>query len=169
MNKTRDPDPAKTALEIVHLMGELFGNLLSLELTLREILHAWEVEVGACEASHPSRWELGAWVPENAMTTNDNLGDLIDKANKLFSMRGLTHRVDPLLVDLRNGLAHGRLAVTSQPDIRISMWRFSAPRDDRVKVRFAQDMTPDWLDSQIRRAYDEMSKARQAGADLGLL
>jgi hypothetical protein len=59
--------------------------------------------------------------------------------------------------------------VTSQPDISILIWRFSAPREGKVKVKFAQDMTPDWLDSQIRRLYEEMQKARQAGIDLGLL
>jgi hypothetical protein len=169
MDKTPDPDPEQAALQIIHLMGELFGNLLSLELSLREILHAWEVEVGACEVSHPDEWRLGSVVPENALTTNDNLADLVEKANRLFAMRGLTHRIDRSLVDLRNGLAHGRLAVIFQPHIRIVIWRFSAPREGKVKVRFAQDMTPDWLDSQIRRTYEEMLKARQAGAQLGLL
>lgn len=96
------------------------------------------------------------------MTTNDNLADLVEKANRLFSMRGRTHRVDRSLVDLRNGLAHGRLAVTSRPDIRIVIWRFSAPRAQAREHRAVSAKSPNQL-------FASRDRERSAGGGAGIL
>ncbi len=146
-------------------LGKLVTNLQSLEFALRALLH------DAVGPSHSSlRLEalsVGDAVPEDPITNYDSLGDLIRKVNELYQTHGKPERIDASLVDLRDAIAHGRVW-TTHPSTPFTLLKFSKPNAGFVTVTYAQQLTIDWLDSQIKRTRNEVNKAVTFARSLGL-
>ncbi len=90
------------------------------------------------------------------MTSYDCLGKLINRYNKLALPE---RKVDKSIVELRDALAHGRVA---SPDSSNHFWLMKTARapSGLVTVSFSQEMTEDWLIIQIRRLQAELRKVR---------
>src|SRR6266852_8035970 len=92
------------------LMGKLLLSSQCLEYALRASLYE------RCDPPHEplapgivlDTMSFGDLVPENAITRWDSLTHLIKRYNRAISDQQLA--VDPSLVDLRDALAHGRMA-----------------------------------------------------------
>ncbi len=135
-------------------LGRLIGNLTSLELLLRSVLH---------ELQHPPHTPLpggrrlisaqrGEHVPLNALTSWDSLGTLITTFNQLHAA---PVQIDPTITTLRDALAHGR-RVADDESTDFVLLRFGRPNGNDVVVEDRVDLTIDWLNEQIRRVGDAM-------------
>jgi hypothetical protein len=138
------------------LLGQIFANLQGLEFAVRALLYA-KADLPHVEMRKDKNlyeYRVGEQVPENAMTSYDSLGKLIDRYNKLAAPE---RKIDEGIVDLRDALAHGRLA---SPGSSNHFWLLKTRRepDGLVTVSFVQEMTEDWLKSQIRRTQAELQK-----------
>lgn len=136
-------------------LGRLIGNLTSLELLLRSVLH---------ELQHPPHTPLpggrrlisaqrGEHVPLNALTSWDSLGTLITTFNQLHAP---PVQVDPTITTLRDALAHGR-RVADDESTDFVLLRFGRPNGNDVVVEDRVDLSIDWMNEQIRRVGDAMA------------
>ncbi|MBZ5588596.1 MAG: hypothetical protein LAO05_08535 [Acidobacteriia bacterium] len=154
---TDDPEPLA--------LGRLVTNLQSLEFVLRLLLHDL---VGPKTLSLDlEKLSVGETVPENPITNYDSFGDVIRKVNELLEAHAKPERIDPSLAHLRDAIAHGRV-LASHPTGPFSLVKFSKPKAGVVKVTVAEQLTLPWLDTQIKRTYSEITKARAAARSLGL-
>jgi hypothetical protein len=49
------------------------------------------------------------------------------------------------IVDIRDAIAHGRLVAPEPPSVPYTLWKFAAPVNGRVEVKFCEVLTEDWL------------------------
>jgi len=150
-------------------IGDIITNLLSLELALRLLLDEWETHQSGCNDSvNLYTIQVGERVPENFLTNRDSLGELIKKVNRLAEGRQLPDRLDGKIGKLRNGLAHGRL-FSPDPNGPFRIVKFSTfPKNGMLQVDFSELLTPEWLDQQTERTFNEIQKALRIGRSLGL-
>jgi len=138
-------------------LGRLVGNLTSLEILLRSVLH---------ELRHPPHTPLpagrrlisaqrGEHVPLNALTSWDSLGMLIAAFNQRHAA---PVHVDPTITALRDALAHGR-RVANDESTDFVLLRFGRPNGDDVVVEDRVELTIAWLNEQIRRVGDAVDIA----------
>ena len=135
--------------------GQLFSDLLSLELMLRLCL----LRKSSQESSMKNLEKLkkGDPVDENAVTNYDSLGDIIGKFNLAFDK---TYWIDETrVVDLRNALAHGRIISTKPYPMRI--YKFNKPVEGKVKVLIAEEMTLDWFRKNIKFISNEIDRIKK--------
>src|SRR5258708_31368257 len=132
------------------LMGKLLLSFQCLEAALRAFVY--EQRDPPHEPLAPGTdldtMTFGDVVPENAITRWDSLTHLIKRYNRAISDGQLA--VDPSLVDLRDALAHGRMAA-SLSDRNFRLIKFTPPYAGRVEVGSRQDVSKDWTEKQIRR------------------
>lgn len=150
-------------------VGKIVTNLLSLEFALRVLLYKLQRASGIPMGEPLEFWNrsVGEWVPETPLTNYDTLAQVMKKANSELQARGLSNRVDESLVKLRDALAHGRVLAKDQGG-PFRIFKFSEPRGPRVKVVVSVEMTPDWLDQQVKRTAAEVRNVMQVGRTLGL-
>lgn len=145
------------------MMGKLLMSFQCLEHALRAYLY------GRRDPPHEpldpgtdlNTMTFGAVLPENAITRWDSLTHLIRRYNRAIGDGQLA--VDPGLVELRDALAHGRLAASS------SLWnfaliKFTRPYAGRVEVGFLEELSKEWMENQIRRVLAECEKVGKAAA-----
>jgi hypothetical protein len=104
---------------------------------------------------------FGEVVPENAITRWDSLTHLIKRYNRAISDWQLA--VDPSLVDLRDALAHGRMAA-SLSERSFALIKFTRPYAGRVEVGFRQELSKEWIENQIKRVLAECEKVARAAS-----
>jgi hypothetical protein len=148
-------------------LGKLLVNFQSLEFVLRAFLVSDEIASGV---SFPQSVNLdgineGDIVPENAFTNFDTLGQLIVKYNnhpKVISA-GLT--IDKALVDLRDAIAHGRVAglIPSPP---MKLLKFDKPKNKKVRVTFSVLLTKEWFNIEMAKVQRAVFKVAQANKQL---
>lgn len=124
-------------------VGKLIVNLHSFEFALRAFL--WNREGGSSWAFLESLRE-GDTVSENAFTNYDTLGHLITKYNAFVSSLP-NLQVDPSLADLRDALAHGRVA-SSVPSPPLRLLKFGKPAGGNVTVTHSIVVDDAWLSEQ---------------------
>jgi hypothetical protein len=145
------------------LMGKLLLSFHFLEYALRAFLY---------ERSDPPHEPLapgidletmafGDVVPENAVTRWDSLTHLIKRYNRAINDGQLA--VDPSLVDLREALAHGRIAA-SLSELNFALIKFTRPYAGRVEVGFREELSKEWLKNQINRVLRECEKVGRAAS-----
>jgi hypothetical protein len=145
------------------LTGRLLVSFQCLEFALRAFLY------GRGDPPHeplPPGIDLntvnfGDIVPENAMTRWDSLTHLIKRYNR--SINDPQFAVDLSLVELRDALAHGRIAASfSGPNL--TLIKFTRPYAGRVEVGYREELTQEWLASQIQRVLAACEKVARAAS-----
>ncbi len=145
------------------LLGRLQGNLQVLELLLRIFLLRHE---GSGYSSQYFQAELGDTLPEDAFTGNDSLAGLVARFNQAAeATEGMTP-IDPAVVELRDALAHGRIAYL-EDGVPARLLRFSKPSDGSVTVTFSAVMNRDWFFSQIGLVAHQHDKVIEAARMFG--
>lgn len=95
-----------------------------------------------------SKLAAGDELEENALTSWDSLGKLVEK----YSLQNPPEPVPTDIIDIRDALAHGRImSVDDKSPLRLV--RFSQPCGGRVKVESAQTLSPEWIEAQVQRIY----------------
>ena len=146
-------------------IGKIITNLQSLEFVLRLFLYE---SVGPQTPSlRLDQLSVGNTVPVNPLTSYDSLGDLVLKVNQRLQALGLPDHIDASLVDLRDSIAHGRLAAL-QPTGPFKLLKFSRPKAGTVQVTAAVDLTPAWAAQQVKRTFEELNKVVRLARSLGL-
>jgi hypothetical protein len=151
--------------EVPLAIGKIIGNLHSLEFALRLFLYE---SVGPKDPSlNLERLSVKDRIAENPITNYDSLRSLMKKFNEYLESLGKTDRLDVSLADLRDAIAHGRVA-TQHPTGYIRLLKFSKPNSGCVSVTTVVELTPEWLAAEIKRTYFEIKKVSSIGRSLGL-
>lgn len=145
--------PADT---LIVRMGKVVINLRSLEFLLRFFLFTDDVRLGGSgvrgDRVDYQNLKVGDLVPENAFTSYDDLGKLIDKYNERVPCFELT--VDRSVVDLRDALAHGRVLAFAEFGpwhlLKFAKPNFGKPERERVMVTDAVQMNAAWFSEQVK-------------------
>jgi hypothetical protein len=134
-------------------LGMLLVNFQSLEFALRMFLWNTETPKGkqADLVSKLLQLNEGDIVPMNAYTNYDSLVQLIDKYNNNPKITSAGLAIDKTLVDIRDALAHGRVAgLTPNPPFKLT--KFNMPnKNNQVKVKFSALLTEEWFREQHQR------------------
>jgi hypothetical protein len=145
------------------MVGKLLVSFQCLEYALRAFLY--EQRDPPHEPLAPgtdlNTMTFGEVVPENAITRWDSLTHLIKRYNRAISDGQLA--VDPSLVDLRDALAHGRMAA-SLSERSFALIKFTRPYAGRVEVGFRQELSKEWIENQIKRVLAECEKVARAAS-----
>ena len=144
-------------------LGRLVANMQSLELALRVFLHNNEIANGLPSPSKIySEMKAGDVVIKDVFTNWDSLKQLITKYNKdkRVITNGLT--IDEKLVDIRDALAHGRIASTVPSIMLKTLLKFKRPIGDTVEVEYSALMSREWLNEQMDRFHYAILKVTQA-------
>ena len=145
-------------------MGALIANLQSLECILRFFLYKKEIGSGNSDfAKKIYYFKEGDFVEENAFTNFDTLGQLIDKYNGIVGARDNTLCVDRDIVDIRDALAHGRIASES-PSLSApqKLVKYTKPKKGHVRVTHCVTLTKEWLDKQINLVGKNILRVQEA-------
>lgn len=147
-------------------IGQIIGNLQSLEVAIRLFLEWVEPGPASPRWSDPFSLKQGGRLPKTALTDYASLGQLIDRYNRHIAAINLELTVDRSVVEVRDALVHGRLlAQESRRPLRL--FRFSEPCGGTVEVRQVTDVTDKWLADQRRHIADELEKVHCALEILG--
>jgi hypothetical protein len=129
-------------------MGMLVVNLQSLEFALRAFLY--NCDAGWKDQGEPDfleRVTQGQEVEANAFTNYDTLAVLIRKYNDKIRPRDPALEVCPRITDIRDALAHGRVASLSPSmDIPQRLVKYSKPSGRFVRVTDCHMLTKKWFD-----------------------
>jgi hypothetical protein len=98
-------------------MGKVTGNFHALEHVLRVFL----CEANGEKLEYPS--STASSVVETHLTNRDSLRPIIDKYNDSLQPTEQQYRVDPTVVDIRDALAHGRIA-SSLDAFPVTLFKF---------------------------------------------
>lgn len=129
-------------------LGQVIENLQSLEALLRIVLSEGR-------GPDPFKLQAGQQVPETVMTAWESLRELMRKFNKTAPSE---YRLDiDRIVDLRDALAHGFTHI-KRPGSPTRLIKFGKPRNRRVPVEIAVDMTPEWLAEQRKVTFDAFGR-----------
>jgi hypothetical protein len=145
-------------IEYSEVVGKILANLQSLEFSIRLYLHNTQDSEGASLKRDLTTLQVGDVVPENSLTDYMSMGPLIDRYNKCVPVR---LNVDRSLVDLRDALAHSRMFLPNTSGAPILL-KFDKPVAGKVRVVFAQESNPTWLEHCIYRVHLEMLKVQRA-------
>ena len=138
-------------------LGRLVGNLLSLELCIRLVLHEYDGKPRShSDLALTSDLRVGDQLQVNALTSWDSLGQLIDKYNAAHSARP-DLQLDTTLKTLRDAFAHGRI-LSDDPGVPLRFVRLSQPRAGAVTVEMMQPLTVEWMRDQVRRVRESLVK-----------
>jgi hypothetical protein len=145
------------------LMGKLLLSFQCLEYGLRAFLYERHdpPHEPLAPGTNLDTMTFGDVVPENAITRWDSLTHLIKRYNRTISDGRLA--VDPSLVDVRDALAHGRMAASSL-ERNFALIKFTRPYAGRVEVGFREEMSNEWMKNQINRVLAECEKVGRAGS-----
>lgn len=132
-------------------LGKLLVNFQSLEFTLRTYLQNQPDArpFGLPHGTDIYLCPVGTELPENEFTSYDALGLLIKKYNDKMRAKG-SALIDDTLVELRDALAHGRVAAKGDLDNN-HLLKFSKPVEGKIRVTFNQEMSVAWFKEQYMR------------------
>jgi hypothetical protein len=143
--------------------GRIVVNLIGLETALRGYLST--LDRAAKESGRPAwdcmQWKLGDKVDEDAFTSYDSLGRLIEEYNTRVEGTDAALCVDTCVVDLRHAIAHGCIlgSVGGGP---WRLFKFGEPRNGKAELTRCEDLTVSWLDAQAKRVRAEVQKVVEA-------
>lgn len=134
-------------------LGALVANLQTLEFYLRAVLSELpdSSSCGLAPSGNIYDLKVNDEVLSCPMTDFDTFGELIKKYNRVASTRDWGY-VDTTLVDIRDALAHGRVAYPSDEHRYARLMKFSKPcKDGKLRVTFNDEMSPEWFEKHIKR------------------
>jgi hypothetical protein len=137
-------------------LGQIVGNLLSLEMILRIFLaylrnQTLEVPTAADQL-----------VNETVFTNYHSLGPLIDIYNSGLSIGEQQFLVDKDVVKIRDAIAHGRL-LTNDPNYPLTLYKFGKPSNGRVRVERIDAISERWLNEKKNFVFAQMTKIHNCG------
>ncbi|OIP87722.1 MAG: hypothetical protein AUK24_09050 [Syntrophaceae bacterium CG2_30_49_12] len=146
-------------------LGQIIGNLHSLELILRLFLH----NVDSKRYGFPppevnlDKIRVGDVVPESYFVNYDSLKDLVKKYNSLVTSQNAPDLcVDETIVNLRDAFAHGRV-LSPAPTPPFQLYKFGRPTKSRqVLVEYVTSLTERELAGYIRRLFQQIKKVEEA-------
>ena len=147
----------------VLLLGQIVGNLQSLEAFLRVYLEV--AEGGTLEATEPFlRLRVGMRLPETRLTDYSALGQLVDDFNTRVPRQ---LQISRKVVEIRDAIAHGRLLspISLRP---LQLVKFDRPAGGLARVSMVAEMTDGWLTSQRKLVFNQIVKVRSAYDRLGV-
>jgi hypothetical protein len=129
-------------------LGRIVWNLWSREWMLRNVLYRLKREPHTNLPRPQALFaaKTGDRLPENALTSYDSLGQLIDAYNATAPKP-----VDRSLVTLRDTLAHGRVLAQDDSSQNFALVKFTRPEGNSVGVETRYELTFDWMNEQIKR------------------
>ena len=144
-------------------LGALVANLQTLEFYLRAVLSELPGSAPCGLAPGQNIYDLtvGDELACCPMTDFDTLRELIKKYNRVAVVRGW-HQVDTSLVEIRDALAHGRIAYPTDDHQYAHLMKFSKPDEEgKVYMTFNDEMSTEWFEKHIKRT----AAAHQAVSD----
>jgi len=124
-------------------LGDLQSKFLSLEFYLRTFLFQ---HGGTPAMQNFDSISVGDLVDENAFTSWDSLGILIDKYNQVVQRKDPALVISRGVVEIRDALAHGRVYRRSVKDPpRLLKFSRVDKTTQKVKTEFAETLTPPTL------------------------
>lgn len=142
------------------LLGKLVSNFQSLELALRVFLT--HLPTARPCARDIYLQPVGTDLDASELTDHCYLSTLVRRYNDGVVQQGCGERIDAALVDVRNAVMHGRIALADSADPPLRLLQFSAPAGGKVKVLFNQIMDEAWFVTQIKRCGAELLKVKAA-------
>jgi hypothetical protein len=146
-------------------IGSLISNFQGLELLLRGFLQdqADAAPTGLPPGQNFYSTPVGSTLPVCPLTNYDTLGKLIKKFNEIADAQGKP-KVDPALVEIRDALAHGRIAALDEGQ-PMRLIKYSRPLETEkttVRVTFNAELNDSWFGDQRRRVISAMETVRGA-------
>ncbi len=144
-------------------LGTLYGYLQSLEFLLRLFLYKRRSRPHTFfkRGQNLTGLDIGAILPENAITDYDPLSKLIRRYNAIAERSFPGYEIDPKLVTLRDALAHGRVFIPKN-GLPPQLLKFASPKNGKVKVMYSASLTPHWCKTEILRVHDDINKVGAA-------
>lgn len=132
-------------------LGKLLGNLQSLEVLLRIYLLKSTEAMPTKRIPPKPYWDLkvGDSIDEDEFSNYDSLKTLVRKYNLDVAAKEPTLAVDVRVVEVRDLLAHGRVAATAEDTKAMKILKFDKPRSGRAVVSASVLMDDGWFDSNI--------------------
>lgn len=151
-------------------LGAILGNLQSLEYAIRAFLLDCEPRE-VLDGFASEEYVVGNFVSLNPFTNYDTLLQLIRKYNAKVEPSYPDFCIDESVSDLRDALAHGRVAAL-QPSFPFILVKFNNPRHnetgDKVKVTHNELITREWLSTNTKRVADQVKKIIAAAEAMGM-
>jgi hypothetical protein len=141
-------------------LGKLVSNLHGLEFALRAFLHKLNANESQVKLDSI---RVGECVCENSFTNYDSLGDLIRKFNEASPRFCAVTDV----VQLRDMLAHGRIAGKTPTVFPMQLVKFGRARNGRVQVTALILMDDEWFKTNTKLVNDQVLKVASASKDRG--
>jgi hypothetical protein len=91
---------------------------------------------------------------ETEFTNYDSFGGLIEKANKILVTKG-AKLIDMSLVEVRDCLAHGRVASVGISKGKILL-KFTKPKDRKAKLTHRLELSEDWFKMINKKLFDSI-------------
>ena len=133
-------------------LGQIVSGFQTLELFLRIQIQMMPnvKEMGITAYQDMFAYPVGTELPETEMTSYDALGDILKKYNSEARKRSYPE-IDPMLVDLRDALAHGKVGY-NPTKTGLRLIKFSKRNAaGLVEVTWNVDITEDWCNVQLER------------------
>lgn len=148
-------------------LGGVIANLQGLEFYIRCVLSELPDSPphGLAEGENIFDCKVGHELLESPMTNFDALGALIAKFNLVAKTYGWD-QLDTQLVQIRDALAHGRVAYPNDEGRFPHLMKFSKPRDGKVQVSFNAELSTDWFAQHIRLTQLAQDVVERASHDL---
>jgi hypothetical protein len=143
-------------------LGKLVGSLQSLECLLRVYLLAIAQTSGAKVG--PDYWSLkvGDTVAVDEFTNYDTLQKLVEKFNADVRPRDPSVTIDPKIVEIRDLLAHGRVASAKSDLTDMKIVKFDQPSQGTVRVVACSTIDDAWFDAGVKLACELTMKVNDA-------
>lgn len=140
-------------------LGKLIANLQGLEYMLRCYLYM------ASDGKHDpfpygkalDAYEIGDIVPENAFSCYDSLKELVVRYNNRLA-NSPQFQIDPGVVELRDALAHGRIASDTLEGDYVLVKTGKGSKKGSLLVTHRQTLTAKWLEEQTKFVAAEVKK-----------
>lgn len=145
-------------------LGKLLGNLQSLEALLRVYLLKIGEKAKPPKSIQHAYWNLrvGDVIDEDEFSNYDTLGTLIRKFNDDVEKRDRALRVDAVVVEVRDVLAHGRVAGDEEDTTTLRIVKFGKPVGGHATVVVSSLMDDAWFEKHIPISLDQILKVGKA-------
>jgi hypothetical protein len=141
-------------------LGKLVANQHSLEVLLRIYL----LKTGSGDSGKKPYWDLiaGEEIDDDEFSNYDSLGQLVEKFNARLAQKDPSLMVDSQVVEVRDLIAHGRVAGTAEDTSTLKILKFAKPAAGKARVTVCVLMDDAWLDCGIRLYCDQILKVGKA-------
>lgn len=141
-------------------LGKLVVNQHSLEVLLR----AYLLKTGSGDTGKKPYWDLvvGEEVDDDEFSNYDSLRQLVAKYNEQIASEDTSLLVDARVVEIRDLIAHGRVAGTTADTSTLKILKFERPAGGKARVAACVWMDDTWFDSGIALFRDQILKVAKA-------